>query len=436
MAESVLVVSDGKYIPPELQVQSFWKHISWDRFQAQARSADPADLVILIAPPDHVQSLKAFQQVAGRPIHGRVLAVLGRNSPPAEIDLAFAVSDDLVLYPERVDVVQQRIKRLTVPATAQFDAAYDGLIAALGQANLAEKIPTCARADFAVLITGETGTGKELFARAIHFMSRRRNCPFVPVDCGGIPDHLFENEMFGHTRGAYTDAYGDQRGLAGMAEGGTLFLDEIDSLSPGAQSKLLRFLQERQYKPLGAERYARSDIKLVAATNGCLEEQVREKRFRQDLYFRLNVLRLDLPPLRERPEDIALLAEHFLAMHCDAGERRCFTAAALRQMRFYAWPGNVRELLNAVQRAVVFSKTRFINPCEIVPRRQPAAADEFRKARAETLQGFERSYVEDMLRRHDGNVTRAAREAGKERRAFGKLVKKYGLAARAVAGGS
>ncbi|HEY6389730.1 MAG TPA: sigma-54 dependent transcriptional regulator, partial [Bryobacteraceae bacterium] len=328
----------------------------------------------------------------------------------------------------------------------EFDAAYEGLIATLSQVNLvgrdpgflhiAEKIPTCARADFAVLITGETGTGKELFARAIHFMSRRRNHPFVPVDCGGTPDHLFENEMFGHARGAYTDAHRDQKGLAGMAEGGTLFLDEIDSLSLGAQSKLLRFLQERQYRPLGAECFARSDIKLVAATNGCLEEQVRKKQFRQDLYFRLNVLRLDLPPLRERPADIPLLAEHFLALHCAAGERRTFTPAALQQMRAYSWPGNVRELLNAVQRAIVFSRTRLINACEIVPRMPPAQAGEFSQARAEALHSFERDYVGEMLRRHGGNVTRAAREAGKERRAFGKLVKKHGLSARAAAGSS
>lgn len=446
MARSVVLVSDGGPIPPELKVQSSWRHILWDTLSAQPRSTGPADLVILVGPADHGRAVEGFEQLAARPINSRVLAILDRNSPPNQIDLAFAVADDLLLCPEREEVVQQRIHRLTVPAMAEFDSAYEGLIATLGQVNLvgrapeflriAEKIPACARADFAVLITGETGTGKELFARAVHFMSRRRNHPFVPVDCGGIPDHLFENELFGHVRGAYTDAHGDQKGLAALAEGGTLFLDEIDSLSPGAQSKFLRFLQERQYKPLGAERYARADIKLVAATNGSLEDQVREKRFREDLYFRLNVLRLDLPPLRERPGDIALLAEHFLATYCAAGERRSFTPAALQQMRAYSWPGNVRELLNAVQRAIVFSQTRAINACDIVPRIQPAATDEFRKARAETLQNFERSYVEEMLRQHDGNVTRAARAAGKERRAFGKLVKKYGLAARTAAGRS
>src|SRR5581483_9901617 len=184
----------------------------------------------------------------------------------------------------------------------------------------------------------------------------RRNQAFVPVDCGAIPDHLFENELFGHVRGAYTDARGDQRGLAAMAEGGTLFLDEIDALSLAAQAKLLRFLQDRQYKALGAERYTQSDIKLVAATNGRLEEQVAEKRFRQDLYFRLHVLRLDLPPLRERPGDIVLLAEHFLALHSQPGERRSFTPAALEQMRAHSWPGNVRELLHTVQHAIVFCR--------------------------------------------------------------------------------
>jgi DNA-binding NtrC family response regulator len=300
----------------------------------------------------------------------------------------------------------------------------------------AERIAATARTDLPVLITGETGTGKELFARAIHFMSRRRNHPFIPVDCGGIPDHLFENELFGHVRGAFTDAHTEQRGLAAVAEGGTLFLDEVESLPLAAQAKLLRFLQERQFKALGSERWAQADVRIVAATNRDLVKQTAEKEFRPDLYFRLDVLRLELPPLRERPEDIPLLARYFLAQHEPAGRARSFSPAALRRLTSYHWPGNVRELLNVIQRAIVFSKGAQIDACEIVLS-QTTTTDrrDFRTAREETIESFERAFVQELLQRHQGNVTHAAKEAGKERRAFGRLIKKYGLRAGACAAG-
>jgi DNA-binding NtrC family response regulator len=290
-----------------------------------------------------------------------------------------------------------------------------------------------------VLITGETGTGKELFAHAIHSLSKRKSGPFIPVDCGSLPEQLAENELFGHCRGAFTDAHRDQRGLAAMAEDGTLFLDEVDALSLANQAKLLRFLQEGTYRALGAERFMRSNARVIAASNQSIEDRVQQGHFRSDLYFRLNVLRLHLPPLRERREDIVLLARHFLD-HEFASEplRKSFSAAAIHKIESHSWPGNVRELFNAVQRAAVCSRGQSITPHDIPLANEGATAESnvisgegFQRARRRAIEQFERVYVENLLARHSGNVTRAASEAGKERRSFGKLVKKYNLGIRA-----
>jgi DNA-binding NtrC family response regulator len=299
--------------------------------------------------------------------------------------------------------------------------------------QVVEQIVDLARANVVVLITGETGTGKELCARAIHHLGKRRNLPFIPVDCASLPDHLFENEMFGHVRGAYTDARQDQKGLIALADGGTLLLDEIDALSPSAQGKLLRFLQERTYRSLGAERFVRADVNVIAASNRELDSCVAAGTFRSDLFFRLNVFRLHLPPLRERHSDIRMLALHFLQRLCADRGQHCknISPAALRALEFHTWPGNVRELHNLVQRAVVIARGEQILPChlqiptslELVTRGRKT----FRDARAFAIAEFERHFLIDLLRRHGGNITQAARDAGKDRRALGRLVKKYSL---------
>jgi DNA-binding NtrC family response regulator len=294
------------------------------------------------------------------------------------------------------------------------------------------KLPRIAQAEGNVLLTGETGTGKELCARAIHHLSARRPAPFIAVDSGALPEGLLESELFGHTAGAFTDARAEHRGLAALAEGGVLFLDEVDALSPRLQSKLLRFLEERTYKPLGSERFRRADVRMIAATNRNLEALVRTGAFRSDLYFRMNVLHLRLPPLRERPADIPVLAEHFLQIQPPGrGQPRSLAPSALRKLTLHHWPGNVRELLNVVQRAVVFADGPVIRAQDIdltLPvdvGEAPGAG--FRQARADALARFERAFVENLLRKHNGNITRAAREARKDRRAFGRLVKRLGV---------
>jgi two-component system response regulator GlrR len=300
-----------------------------------------------------------------------------------------------------------------------------------------ERIPRIAADTGTVLITGETGTGKELCARAIHHLSRRREHPFIAVDCGAFPETLLENELFGHVGGAYTDARGSQKGLARIAQGGVLFLDEIDSLSLASQAKLLRFLQEGTYKPLGDEQFCHSDVRIVAATNRDLLSLIRERRFRSDLYFRLSVLPVHLMPLRERPGDIGPLAEHFLEQlnRRSSGPPRRWAPGALSSMRAHDWPGNVRELQNVVQRAFVLadaavtelSERELDLPVQCHDPLPGSHLESFRDAKARAMAAFERAFVESLLRLTKGNITEAARRAQKDRRAFGRLVKKLGI---------
>lgn len=299
--------------------------------------------------------------------------------------------------------------------------------------RIIEKIPPLAHSHATVLIAGETGTGKELFARAIHYHGPRQGKPFIPVNCGALPDHLFENELFGHTKGAFTDASSAEQGLIAEAEGGTLFLDEVDALSPSAQVKLLRFLQNGEYRSLGSSRTLIADARIIAATNTDLRQRVEAKLFREDLYHRLNVLSLSLPPLRERVSDIPLLTTHFLVRH-----RRQYGRGPLRlspgarqKLLVYPWPGNVRELESVIQRALILSDSPTLQPEDIeLPLTHPGGASEarsLREAKIQTLRGFEQSYLANLLAAHRGNITHAAKAAGKERRAFQRLLRKYSL---------
>jgi transcriptional regulator with GAF, ATPase, and Fis domain len=208
-----------------------------------------------------------------------------------------------------------------------------------------------------VLITGETGTGKELVARAIHYHSAQRDMPLIRVNCAAIPEALLESELFGHVRGAFTGATAAKKGRFALADGGTIFLDEIGTMSPALQAKLLRVLQEREFEPLGSERTQHVDVRVIAATNRDLRQMVEDGRFQQDLYYRLNVIPIHIPPLRERREDIPVLVEHFIALHAQRAGRRIdrVDPAVLDEMRSASWPGNVRELENALERAVVLS---------------------------------------------------------------------------------
>jgi len=294
-----------------------------------------------------------------------------------------------------------------------------------------EKIPLIAKSISTVLISGETGTGKELCSRAIHYLSARAGFPFIPVNCGAIPVDLVENELFGHRKGAYTGAHESQNGLICEANGGTIFLDEIDSLPLSAQVKLLRFLIEKEYRQLGSTEVIRSDVRVIAASNIRLDLAVNENRFRQDLYYRLNVIPLSLPPLRERREDIPLLARHFLKKQAIEAGRDLddFSIGAMRKLMLYDWPGNVRELQNIIERAVVFAKGTSIDSADIVlaESHQYDDMESFRDAKAKVVKQFEREYIRSLLLCHEGNISRASKTAGKNRRAFWELIRKYGI---------
>jgi DNA-binding NtrC family response regulator len=283
-----------------------------------------------------------------------------------------------------------------------------------------------------VLIQGETGSGKELAARAIHSFSERRHEPFVAVNCGAVPDTLIETELFGHGKGAFTDAKEARPGVVAQAERGTLFLDEIDTLSPKAQVALLRFLQDLRYRPVGTTIEVASNVRIIAAANQELQSLVDDGRFRRDLLYRMNIFVLWIPPLRNRLSDIEFLANHFIhqfSEHYGIAPKRLHPAA-VEWLRHHDWPGNVRELENWIHREFLLAEGEVITnaPPEAVVRTMsgPLATD-LRTAKARALAEFESAYLARVLADARGNVTAAARVAGKERRAFGKLIKKYGI---------
>jgi DNA-binding NtrC family response regulator len=281
------------------------------------------------------------------------------------------------------------------------------------------------------LIAGETGTGKELVARAIHSCSDRQAKPFIPVNCGTLPDHLFENELFGHTKGAFTDASSTEKGLVAEAEGGTLFLDEIDTLSASAQIKLLRFLQHREYRPLGSSKSRIADVRIIAATNTDLWQHVQAKSFREDLYHRLNVLSLTVPPLRERAADISLLAKHFLTVYSKQHHREVlsFAPGALQKLVAYSWSGNVRELEGVVQRAVLLASAPVLQyeDIDLPVMHNGIVKETFHVAKAQAVEQFEHNYLVGLMVAHQGNISQAAKTAGKDRRTLQRLLHKYSL---------
>ena len=287
-----------------------------------------------------------------------------------------------------------------------------------------------------VFISGESGTGKEIIARAIHFRGARRNGRFVAVNGGAIPDTLLESELFGHAKGAFTGALRDKPGLIEEAEGGTFFLDEVGDLGYPLQAKLLRVLQEREFEPVGGSKTERVDVRCILATNQDLAESVKRGVFRQDLYYRVNVVSIHLPPLRERFGDVPLLAEHFLKRHCERTGRRVLGLKddAVRMLQMFSWPGNVRQLENVMERAVILTKSAYIIaddlPDEIRTPAEPAAADggdghnlPLKKA----LEMPEKEIILRTLKAHHGSRQATAEALGINRTTLYKKMKRFGI---------
>jgi DNA-binding NtrC family response regulator len=442
----VAVVEDDCFTP-EVRLDGFLsadagfrcEHIRYSSVQERLRLSS-AQLIIVLPSRDASHATSLFEWLRDHSVSIPTIAILNEDYDGELMRMAAQTVDDFLFWPPRRAELQYRVARILGTQDQETASVRDRLRVELGLSQLIgndpvflqaiEKIPIIALSDAPVLITGETGTGKELCVRAIHDLSTRTNFPFVPVECGTIAEHLAENEFFGHARGAFTDAHADQKGLVAMAEGGTLFLDEIDALSVTIQSKLLRLIEEGRYRALGADKFSWANIRVVAATNRDVDLCVRENRFRSDLYFRLNVFQLRLPALRERPGDISILARQFLERFSRAAGKqpKALSPAALRMLQRYAWPGNVRELRNVVQRAFQFCPGSQILPSHVI---LPAAteervpATEFRYSKALVIERFEKDYIKNLLCKHKGNIARAAAEAGKDRRSFKRLMMKY-----------
>ena len=330
----------------------------------------------------------------------------------------------------------------TTPSKAGDDSWRSEIVSRSNRmAELLAEARMVAKSDASVLLRGDSGAGKELLARAIHKASARADKPFVAVNCGAIPEALLESELFGHMKGAFTDAHANHKGLFQQADGGTLLLDEIGDMPPAVQVKLLRVLQERAVRPLGASQSIQVDVRIVSATHRDLDAAMEAGQFREDLYYRLNVVTLTLPPLSARREDIPLLANHFLQrLSTKYGKRLSgFAPEALKALTTAAWPGNVRQLFNVVEQVCALSSSPLI-PLALVQRALRVPSVEV-QTYAEAKQRFERDYLVGLLKLTDGNVADAARLADRNRTEFYRLLQKHELTpghfkADAVAGGS
>lgn len=396
------------------------------------------DVIFIVLPASLRETTKLLKSTRPAASNIPIIVALETCEPEQIVELLSAGAADFVTLPLRAPDVLPRawkwIRPLTNDARAgQVNLTHPGFKKVIGQSpaflDQLRRIPMIAKCDANVLIAGETGTGKELYARAIHYGSARVGRPFMPINCGAIPAELVENELFGHERGAYTSAATLQTGLIEEANGGTLFLDEIDCLPVFAQVKLLRFLQEKEYRPLGSAKIRRADVRIIAASNLNLEEAVVNGRMRQDLYYRLNIISLILPPLRERREDIPLLARHFLVRYSSELDKDVsdFSQEAMQLLMVHHWPGNVRELEHVIERAIVLCEGSVLEAHDLVmsPSVQNRSQQSLQEAKAKEIARFERDYIQGLLSACKGNITRAAQVAKKNRRAFWQLIQKH-----------
>jgi DNA-binding NtrC family response regulator len=322
-------------------------------------------------------------------------------------------------------------------------AAFQGFI---GQSNRLREVFDLLRriadTDVTVLIRGESGTGKEVAAQALHALSRRAARPMVTINCPALPEQILESELFGYARGAFTGAGGDKKGLFLEANGSTILLDEIGDLPVSLQTKLLRVLQEKEIRPLGQTKSIKIDARVISSTNQNLEEKIRTGQFREDLFYRLNVVTVTMPSLTEIPEDIPVLARHFLARYGEqyGHPELAFTDEAIKHLLRQPWPGNVRELQNVIKRAVLLAEGSWLGPEDLAPAAKGKAAPPesvagnllhlpYNDAKQELVENFSRDYLAGALERSGGNVTAAARRSGLGRQAFQRLLRRFGLAA-------
>ncbi len=399
--------------------------------------------------------LQLLEHVKRNDVHAEVVIMTGVGSVETAVMAMKNGAYDYVTKPfddiDRIAIVlekameryrlMQKLKQLE--RSHAGEGSYEGII---GKSRKIQEVfntvESIAPTTSTVLVTGESGTGKELIARAIHNRSERRTKPFVVINCAAIPVHLLESELFGHKKGSFTGAVADKKGLFEEAHGGTIFLDEIGEVPPAIQVKLLRVLQEGEVRAVGGMNSHIVDVRLVAATNQDLQVAVHEGRFREDLFYRLNVIGIHLPPLRERADDIPLLAYYFLQQFSERMKKKMdrISVDALQALQNYSWVGNVRELENVIERAVVLAAGETVTAQDLPPRvlgesfylvGEERESDltklPYQDAKTRALTAFNRAYITSLLKQAQGNISFAAERAGMDRSNFKKLIKRYGV---------
>ena len=407
----------------------------------------PYDVVVLDVWLPGIDGLVTLTRMRERQVDAQVVIISGHGSVESAVRAIKMGAFDFVEKPlsleKTVLVVRNALRQRHLEAEnlalrAKVDAQHTMVGESAVMVQLREQVTIAAPTNGRVLIFGENGTGKELVARNIHALSRRRTGPFVEVNCAAIPEELIESELFGHVRGAFTGAVADRRGKFELAHGGTIFLDEIGDMSLKTQAKVLRVLQEQVMEPVGGSTRIRVDARVLAATNKDLTAEIRAGHFREDLYFRLNVVPIFVPSLRDRQDDVPLLAEHFMAMLAREYGRRVktFEAQAMTVLKDYGWPGNVRELRNVIERLIIMV------PGDVITGRDLSFLDGDRTAQRpaekiapitslhEARDRFERDYILRALAANDGNMSRTAEALGVERSNLYKKLRGFGIARR------
>jgi DNA-binding NtrC family response regulator len=451
-AMRVLLVDDDEALCQTLEAGLVRREfdVSW-RTSADAALAllDTEDFHVVITDLNmaELNGIALCEQVVVRRPDIPVIVLTAFGSFDTAVAAIRAGAYDFISKPVQIDVLaialrraaqhkllREEVRRLRSAADAPSSATGDLLGTSPAMRAVRDVIARVADSDASVLITGESGTGKEIVAHALHKSSRRREGPFVAVNCAAMPEPLLESELFGHTRGAFTDAKESRVGLFAKASHGTIFLDEIGDMPLGLQPKLLRVLQERTVRPLGSSNEVPVDVRVVAATNRDLESAIEERRFREDLFFRLNVIHIELPPLRARGGDILALAQHWIAKVADREKKSIVgvSPAAAEKLVAYAWPGNVRELQNCVEHAVALARYDQITPEDLPDKVRSyksshviVAGDD--PSELVPMEEVERRYILRVLQAVAGNKTAAARVLGIERKTLYRKLERYGL---------
>jgi two-component system, NtrC family, nitrogen regulation response regulator NtrX len=411
------------------------------------------DLIMLDVWLPGMDGLATFARLRERQVDAQVVIISGHGSIESAVRAIKMGAFDFVEKPLSLDKTvlvvanalrQRRLEAENRALRARVDRQFTMVGESAAIRQLREQVAMAAPTNGRVLIYGENGTGKELVARGIHTQSRRRSGQFVEVNCAAIPEELIESELFGHVRGAFTGAVADRRGKFEVADGGTIFLDEIGDMSLKTQAKVLRVLQEQTMEPVGGTSRIRVDARVVAATNKDLQAEIKTGQFREDLFFRLNVIPIFVPPLRERQEDIPLLADHFMAEFAQEYGRRIkrLDAGAIRTLQRYAWPGNVRELRNVIERlmimvpgdAITTSDLSFLDVPLVAPAAGAPAGSPERLTLHEARDQFERDLILKTLAQQQGNMSRTAEVLGVERSNLYRKMKTFGIAPASRAG--